>query len=1045
MRNYINKILLCMVFLIGIVATAAADNLYVITDGNGNYLANNGGTLTNATTFNPKTCMWTCSGTSSGTLSNQGHYLYGDRSSLSLKTSSSDGTSWTISNNRVYTTPLFSTYYITYNNSKWTTSRSGGASIYSTTLKQTAKSGTVTVEYDNTQTFEREGDTRDYYVSAVSYTPAYNTYTWTESGGTKTWYASSDDSYASETAPSEVTTVSAYEWTSSHSNISVTKDNEHPEQATASYDTKFSSETTVTITATATIPQSASEFMTSDATMSGTVTATLLPRHLTDIQISASTTALYIGDTGSLTVTTNSNGAVTYTSSDTSIAEVSTDGVITAKGTGNKNAAEVQITVSTSQTDDYEAASATLTIEVRKRPAKIDLQYDKSSLTYGEAVPVLTSSTLTDGISGEEINKGKISFSSSVTHIQADASTGAITVDKAGIATITATFSGNKTYAKAEATFDITVSKAATTLSFPETDYFVLYTQGFTAPAATLTPTDAGTVSYSCVSTPEGAVTIDGSTGAVTLNAMEAEATVTASFAGNDCYEPSEASYKLTVSTRAIPTITATVPSSLYVDDSRTVRASTNSSAGIVYSCDDTDVLTIDEAGKMTTVGEGKAVVKITSTEDDDYITLTKEYTVEVKRYPTELMVTYPYDIYHTDYEGQIMPSVTLRETVNNSLIGQNELGGEVTYSAVPSTVLTVDDLTGEVTITGNGTAVITASYEGNHKYEPSSGTFVMQTHKVAGPGSFIRLKDPDGNYLNTNGTTVSVTADEDASSIIWYGKDRSLLFYQCGLYLKDTSPALMSPIDVGESGNSFSLTRTGHVYTVSDGTGSLTSGSNNEWTVEFVEYLPLTFKSAGYGFSTIYCPCNLSSPAGVVAYYPTDRNADDTGAADFVITLKSMPGNFIPHGTPTVLHTQYVGTYNFHIIEEDVYDITDRWDGLAGTLPTLNTASAYSGTQCPYTLQPDKSESAGFYPWSSQRHTTIEPFRCYIPGENAANARSFRFDMEDNGTDTINSTADDDASDDKVYNLQGMYMGDGLQRLSAGVYVRGGKKVVKK
>ncbi len=1049
MRNYINKILLCVALFVSAATATAAD--FVITDGT-NFLSHDGnGNITNATSFNPITCVWTCSGSSSGTLSNQSYYLYRQsRNSLSLTNNSYSATSWTISGNHVYYYSILRSYYIYYSNNSWatlSTSSSSAASSYSVATTSHNHVSILNVEeYGATQTFEREGDTRDYYVSSVSYTPAYNRYSWTTSNYENVYYyTTADGTHVGTAEPDAITTASSYTWSSSSpSNVSVTQNSGQPERATASYDTKFSEQTVWTITATATIPKSASEFMTADATVSGTASATLLSRNLPSMQTSVDNRSLYIGETGQLTVTTTSDGAVTYTSGDTSIAEVSADGVITAKGTGGGDTKEVLITVSTPQTDKYEAASATLAIEVKKRPAKIDLQYDKSALTYGEAVPVLTSSTLTDGISGEEIT-GTIDFSSSTTYITANATTGAVTVKKAGTSTITAEFEGNDTYAAAKATFDITVSKAATTLSFPETSYFVLYTKGFTAPAATLSPTDAGTVTYSCVSTPEGAVTIDASSGAVTLNAMEAEATVTASFAGNDCYEPSEASYTLTVSTRNIPTITVTVPSSLYVDASRKINATTNSSGGVTCSCDDTDVLTITKGGLMTAVGEGKAVVKITSIEDDDYITLTKEYTVEVKRYPTVLVVTYPDNIYHTDHEGQIKPSVTIRETVNNTSVDQSGQEGAVTYSAVPGTVLTVDELTGEVTMVGDGTAVITASYEGNRKYEPSSGTFVMQIHKVAGPGSFIRLKDPDGNYLKTDGTTVSMTAGEDASSIIWYGEDRSLLFYQCGLYLKDASPSLMSPIDVGGSGNSFSLTRGGHVYTVSDGTNNLASGSNTVWTVELVEDLPLTFKSAGHGFSTLYSPRNLACPAGVVAYYPTERNADDTGAADFVITLKSMPGNFIPHGTPTVLHTQYVGTYSFHIIEEDVYEITDRWEGLAGTLPAINTASAYSGAQCPYTLQPDKSESAGFYPWLSERHTTIEPFRCYIPGENAANARSFRFDMEGNGTDAIDSAADDDTTDGKVYNLQGIYLGDELQRLPAGVYVRGGKKAVKK
>ncbi len=106
---------------IGTMKALAADNLFVITDGSGNYLANSSGSIANATSFDPKTCVWTCTGSSSGNLTNNSYYLNYSSSKLTLSSSSSssNNTSWTISSNNVYCTSGRTTYYIYISNSSW--------------------------------------------------------------------------------------------------------------------------------------------------------------------------------------------------------------------------------------------------------------------------------------------------------------------------------------------------------------------------------------------------------------------------------------------------------------------------------------------------------------------------------------------------------------------------------------------------------------------------------------------------------------------------------------------------------------------------------------------------------------------------------------------------------------------------------------------------------------------------------------------------------------------------------------------------------------
>ena len=98
----------------------------------------------------------------------------------------------------------------------------------------------------------------------------------------------------------------------------------------------------------------------------------------------------------------------------------------------------------------------------------------------------------------------------------------------------------------------VTVSgdlKTPTTVTFGEEVDGKLFsvTEGkegeFAAPKATLTPAEAGSVAYSSDNAAVAAV--DAATGAVTFGKEFGQATITASFAGNDTYAASEASYTI--------------------------------------------------------------------------------------------------------------------------------------------------------------------------------------------------------------------------------------------------------------------------------------------------------------------------------------------------------------------------------------------------------------------------------------------------------------------------------------------------------------------
>ena len=135
-----------------------------------------------------------------------------------------------------------------------------------------------------------------------------------------------------------------------------------------------------------------------------------------------------------------------------------------------------------------------------------------------------------------------------------DASTGTLALNgKAGTATVTASFSGDKTYAASSASYTITVqdNRATPTFTFGKESY--TFDLGATVAPFTnqLTAPEGVTVVYSSNSE---IATVNETTGEVTVNtAAVGKATITATFAGNETYAPATVSYTIEVKKPMLP------------------------------------------------------------------------------------------------------------------------------------------------------------------------------------------------------------------------------------------------------------------------------------------------------------------------------------------------------------------------------------------------------------------------------------------------------------------------------------------------------------
>lgn len=245
----------------------------------------------------------------------------------------------------------------------------------------------------------------------------------------------------------------------------------------------------------------------------------------------------YSHETIDVTLTTNTDGEISYVSSNSDVVTVAkkSEGVytITAQTEGTAT-----ITISSATTTNYKPASAVVSVTVNdsRTAAGISFAENEIEKTWGES---FTGQELTN------TNSVAVTWSSTDETVATVNSTGVVEVLKAGTTTIKATFVGDATYKAAVASYTLTVNKANAGLSFDETAFeIMLNDESLVAP--TLNNPNSLTVTYA--SNNNDVAVVDENTGELLYDASVAgTAKITATFAGNDWYKSGSANYTITI------------------------------------------------------------------------------------------------------------------------------------------------------------------------------------------------------------------------------------------------------------------------------------------------------------------------------------------------------------------------------------------------------------------------------------------------------------------------------------------------------------------
>ena len=233
---------------------------------------------------------------------------------------------------------------------------------------------------------------------------------------------------------------------------------------------------------------------------------------VTSISLSKSSATIAVGSTLQLTYSVTpsdaTNQAVTWTSSNTAVATVSSGGLVTAKARGTATI--------TATTTDGSNLSASCEITVKQLATGITLNKTTATINNGETLQ------LTASVTPSNANNTAVTWTSSNTSVATVSSSGLVTAKGRGTASITATTTDGTNLS---ATCEITVNQLATGISLSQTTASIVVDKTLQL-TATITPSNTTNKTVAWTSSDNNIATVD-NTGLVTAKNV-GSATITA-------------------------------------------------------------------------------------------------------------------------------------------------------------------------------------------------------------------------------------------------------------------------------------------------------------------------------------------------------------------------------------------------------------------------------------------------------------------------------------------------------------------------------------
>ena len=419
--------------------------------------------------------------------------------------------------------------------------------------------------------------------------------------------------------------------------------------------------------------------------------------------------------------------SITYSSSDTGVATIDSDGNITLVAAGSTS-----IMASSSADDTYSSSSASYALTVIKSGDGIAWSASSCTVTYGgsdNTFPTLS-------------NPGKqtITYSSSNENVATIGSDGTVTLVAEGETTITASAEANDAYEASSASYTLTVEG-------------VLKSAGLSWSASSITATLASDDnSFPTLSNPNGlevtysssdeAVATISSDGTVTLVGA-GTASIIANSEATDVYASGSAYYTLKVVKNEVTLEWSASSCKAVLEEDNSFPTLTVTPAGaditVAYSSANTNVAAISQDGSVKLVAAGSTTISATFSGNDIYKAASASYTLTVTSGSDDGAGTFTYSS-----TGDSSSEDDISNTTFTRLI-------TITYASGGASV--TGDYYGYVTVSGNNVTVNNTGSE-NIVYMltgfASSGYFKLySTKKQAILLSGLTLTNPNGAVIN--------------------------------------------------------------------------------------------------------------------------------------------------------------------------------------------------------------------------------------------------------------------------------------------------------
>ena len=407
---------------------------------------------------------------------------------------------------------------------------------------------------------------------------------------------------------------------------------------------------------------------------------------------------LTVGDTYTNTATKTPSGlSVTYGSSNTGVATVTNEGLVTAVATGSATitASWAQQTISGTT---YAAGSATYSVTVEAASSG-----DETTETcmFSSKSWAATPSNWTSGQDGASFQTGRgVQVTATATGANATSPSSYTNITK-----IVVTYSTNANNGAGNVVIQVGNN--------PSTSQTVTKTGGTADRTLTYT--------YSTAQSGNVKITVNCTTNSIYIKSIAITYDEGTPKTETEVTFP-ESSYSVSYpGTFTAPTATV----------KETDSGTAISSATVPYTSSNTSVATVNSSTGAVTLagGFGNTTITATYAGNDTYNGSTGSYTLTVNDGRTATTTSFP----SNSYEAVLGESFTSP----TATVSPSAATGSVTYSSNNTAVATVDINTGEVSLEGVGTAIITATYPGDTNYKNSSASYTLTVSNSGGGSSY--------------------------------------------------------------------------------------------------------------------------------------------------------------------------------------------------------------------------------------------------------------------------------------------------------------------